>query len=303
MIDFDLITLRLFAAVVDEASIAKAANRNHITSAAISKRIAELEARLGLRLLERRAGGMRPTLAGSALAKAAHKLLGDLDALKATLSEYVDGQRGDVRICSGTSGIVGSLPDDLKSFAAKHPNITLQIKEQHSAEAIAAVRSGLADIAIYAPHVAATGLDNHDYQKVHLVLLVSREHPLATRKTISFAEATRHEFIGLSPDTALGQLLLRVSRETGLRISKRFEVTGHEPVRRLAQAGAGVGVLPSTCVLPYAEAMGLHCIRLSDRWARYQLKISTRPYRSLSLPARKVLSHLVDGAAAAHSRR
>jgi len=298
-----LTTLKLFAAVVDEASIARAAQRNHITSAAVSKRIAELEDRLGVRLLERRAGGMRPTLPGAALANAAHKLLGDLDALKVTLSEFVDGQRGDVRICSGTSGIVGSLPDDLKSFSAKYPNITLQIKEQHSAEAIEAVRTGLADIAIYAPHIVASGLDTYAYQKVHLVLLVQRDHPLAQRRTISFAEATRYELIGLSSDTALGQLLLKVATETGVRISKRFEVTGHEPVRRLVQAGVGVGILPSICALPYANAMGLRCVRVGDRWAQYRLQLCTRSYRSLSLPARKVLSHLVGGKADACDKR
>jgi DNA-binding transcriptional LysR family regulator len=85
-------------------------------------------------------------------------------------------------------------------------------------------------------------------------------------------------------------------RETGVRVRKRFEVTGQEPVRRLVQAGVGVGILPITGVLPYAEAMGLHCIRLSDKWATYQLRICTQPYRVLSLPARKVLDHLVHDA-------
>jgi DNA-binding transcriptional LysR family regulator len=148
-----------------------------------------------------------------------------------------------------------------------------------------------------------SGLDTYGYQLVQLVLLVARGHPLANRKSISFAEAARHEFIGLSSDSALGQLLQRVMRETGVRIRTRFEVTGQEPVRRLVQAGVGVGILPITGVLPYAEAMGLHCIRLSDKWATYQLRICTQPYRVLSLPARKVLDHLVhDGAERRGSR-
>jgi DNA-binding transcriptional LysR family regulator len=301
--NFDLITLRLFTAVVDEASIAKAARKHHITSAAISKRIAELEDRLGVRLLDRRAGGIRPTPPGAALAATARKVLVDLDAVGVTLSEFLEGQRGGVRIFSGPSGIVGSLPDHLTSFAAEHPNITLQIKEQSSADAVQAVRDGLADIAIYAPHIGTSGLDAYVYQRVQLVLLVGRNHALANRKAITFAEAARHEFIGLSSDSALGELLQRVMRETGVRIRKRFEVTGHEPVRRLVQAGVGVGILPITGVLPYAEAMGLHCIRLADKWAMYRLGICTQPYRVLSLPARKVLDHLVKNAAERHASR
>jgi DNA-binding transcriptional LysR family regulator len=294
--NFDLTTLRLFTAVVDEASFAKAARKHHITPAAISKRIAELEDRLGVRLLDRRAGGIRPTPPGAALATTARKVLDDLNAVGVTLSEFLEGQRGGVRIFSGPSGIVGSLPDHLTSFSSQHPNITLQIKEQSSGDAVQAVRDGMADIAIYAPHIVTSGLDTYGYQRVQLVLLVARSHPLATRRTISFAEAARHEFIGLSSDTALGQLLQRVMRETGVRIRKRFEVSGHEPVRRLAQAGVGVGILPVTGVLPYAEAMGLHCIRLSYKWATYQLELCTQPYRLLSLPARKVLDYLVQDA-------
>jgi DNA-binding transcriptional LysR family regulator len=296
LMNFDLITLRLFTAVVDEASFAKAARRHHITSAAISKRIAELEDRLGVRLLDRRAGGICPTPPGAALATTARKVLDDLDAVGVTLSEFLEGQRGGVRIFSGPSGIVGSLPDHLTAFAAEHPNITLEIKEQSSADAVQAVRDGVADLAIYAPHIVTSGLDSYGYQLVQLVLLVARGHPLANRRSISFADAARHEFIGLSPDSALGQLLQRVMRETGVRVRKRFEVTGQEPVRRLVQAGVGVGILPITGVLPYAEAMGLHCIRLSDKWATYQLRICTQPYRVLSLPARKVLDHLVHDA-------
>lgn len=291
--DFDLITLKLFVAVVDEASITKAARKRHITGAAISKRISELESRLGVRLIERRNGAMYPTPAGKLLAQTARKLSGDLDALRVSISEHIDGARGEVRVFSGTSGIVGSLPDDLRDFSRRFPNITLQISERHSASVIEAVREGAADIGIHAPHVEANDLDTYPYHEVQLVLLVSLSHPLATRQAIWFEEAMAHEFIGMSVDSALGRLLERVMREQKLGMVTRFEVTGHEAVRRLVEANIGVGILPETSARPYAAALGIHCIRIQDPWARYRLTLCTRSHSGLSLPVRKLLSHLI----------
>src|SRR5262245_55107514 len=64
----DLTTLRLFLAVVEARSMAHAAEREHITPPAVSKRIAELESELDVVLFERQRTGIRTTAAGEALA-------------------------------------------------------------------------------------------------------------------------------------------------------------------------------------------------------------------------------------------
>lgn len=290
---FDLTTLKLFLAVVDESSITKAAKREHITGAAISKRIAELEEGLGVRLLNRHSSGMRPTGAGSTLAAGIRTILSNLDSVQARVSEYADGSRGEVRIYSGTSGLVGWLPEDLKRFTRRYPDIRLQIKERHSPEIVRAVKEGEADIGIFAPHIKADDLDVYLYHDVRLVLLVSQRHPLAKKNSVYLTAAAGYEFVGLSDDSALGLLLTKIASEYGIEIKARFEVTGHEPVRRLVQAGIGIGVLPEFCALPYARAMKLCCIPLRDRWARYSLKICTRPHNTLSMSARQLLAYLV----------
>ncbi|MDB5383307.1 MAG: transcriptional regulator, partial [Rhodospirillales bacterium] len=59
----DIITARLFVSVFEEGSIAAAARRESIAASAISKRISELEQRLGQVLLRRHAGGVELTVA------------------------------------------------------------------------------------------------------------------------------------------------------------------------------------------------------------------------------------------------
>ena len=64
----DLTSLRVFLAVVEARSMAHAAEREHITPPAVSKRITELESDLGVILFERQRTGIRTTAAGDALA-------------------------------------------------------------------------------------------------------------------------------------------------------------------------------------------------------------------------------------------
>ncbi|WP_137390955.1 helix-turn-helix domain-containing protein [Rhodoligotrophos defluvii] len=63
----DLVTLRLFVAIVEEGSISRAADRENIAASAVSKRIGDLEQALRVELLQRHRQGTSPTPAGQAL--------------------------------------------------------------------------------------------------------------------------------------------------------------------------------------------------------------------------------------------
>ena len=92
--------------MVEEHSMAKAAEREHITTPAISKRIADLESHLDVQLLERSNTGVRPTAAGRSLAADARHILDALNAAQGKLSDYASGVRGEVRISANPTSIL-----------------------------------------------------------------------------------------------------------------------------------------------------------------------------------------------------
>lgn len=94
----DPTSLRLFVAVVEEQSIAKAAEREHIAAAAISKRISELEDALRTELLTRTNKGVEPTAAGIALLRLARHALHVLKDVHAQMLDFATGTRGQIRI-------------------------------------------------------------------------------------------------------------------------------------------------------------------------------------------------------------
>jgi DNA-binding transcriptional LysR family regulator len=77
----DFVSLRLFVAVCEEASIAHAAERESIVASAVSKRIADLEESIGTPLLLRHRSGVTPTPAGEALLQHARALLRSVEKM------------------------------------------------------------------------------------------------------------------------------------------------------------------------------------------------------------------------------
>lgn len=301
---FDLTTLKLFLAVVEAKSIAAAAKREHLTGPAISRRISEIEERIGVKLLERHRSGIRPTAAGNLLAAEAQRVVDGLARLHARLGEYSEGCLGEVRLASTATGLAGRLPTDLKRFARVHPAVTFQMKESRSSATVNAVRDGEVELGIFVenPAVSRDGLDTYAYERGSLVLVAPRRHALSGRKRVSLETAARYEFIGVSRDTTLGALLARAMRDTGVALRSRIEVSGHEPVRRLVQAGMGLGVLPGWAA-PYAKAMNLQCIPFADPQLRYTVLIAARSRGTLAPSAHRLLAYLLEQSALHHRAR
>ncbi|KAG1245055.1 hypothetical protein G6F65_021451 [Rhizopus arrhizus] len=97
---FDPTSLKLFISVVEQGTIAAAAEHEHIAAAAISKRISELEENLKIRLLIRTNKGIRPTPAGIALSTMARRALHELDEIAVQMRDYSRGLRGFIRTSS-----------------------------------------------------------------------------------------------------------------------------------------------------------------------------------------------------------
>jgi molybdate transport repressor ModE-like protein len=90
----DPTSLRLFIAICEEGSIARASEREGIAAAAVSRRISDMESALGTSLLSRRARGVTATPAGEILLRHARHLMESVEVLQSDLSEFSSGVRG-----------------------------------------------------------------------------------------------------------------------------------------------------------------------------------------------------------------
>ncbi|MBO1073482.1 LysR family transcriptional regulator [Roseomonas marmotae] len=288
----DPVSLRLFRAAVDERSLAQAAERECIALSAASRRIAELEARLGTVLLRRHDRGVTPTAAGEALMTHLGTLFDLFDRIGADMDAFASGARGHVRLQVNMSAVSGFLPEALAGFMPAHPRIRLTLEERYSEEIRHAVQTGVADIGLLSGTVPTPGLHRLPWREDRLMVVLPEEHPLLAREALTIADLDGVPFVGQPAETALQKLYRQRAAAAGIELNERVNVSGFDGVRRMVQAGLGLAILPATAALPYAAAMRLALRPLAEDWAERPLVLCTRDPRTLSAAARLLVAHL-----------
>jgi DNA-binding transcriptional LysR family regulator len=190
MRDLDMTTLRLFAAVCDARSIARAAEQANIVGSAISKRLAQLEDTVGTPLLVRRRHGVEPTPAGESLLEHARAMLASADQIERDMGAYALGVRGQVRILATASVMAESLADDVAAFlqVQAHHDIRVTMEERVSPDVIRGIKEGVASIGICWDAADLSGLQSCGYRHDHLGIVLHPSHPLAGHEALSFEQ-------------------------------------------------------------------------------------------------------------------
>src|SRR5947207_286121 len=205
----DPVSLQHFIAVCEEGSIARAAEREALVASALSKRIAGLEAEVGVPLLTRRRQGVEPTPAGQALLARAREVLAGLDQLRIEMGAFGTGVQGSVRVLASPSVLAERLPEDIAAFMAEHPGIHVALEERTSPDIVRGVREGSADLGVLWDLIDLAGVQVLPYRTDRLCVALSPDHPLARRPSLAFADTLDQPSIGVSPGGQLDQLLRR----------------------------------------------------------------------------------------------
>ncbi len=246
---FDLTDLSLFRHVVEAGSITGGAARAHLALAAASTRIRNMEEALGAALLVRGRQGVTPTQAGRTLLQHARAILRQAERLREDLGAYAGGLAGQIRVLSNTNALTEFLPEALSSFLSTHPNVSVDLEERLSDEIVGLIAEGVADLGIVAATVDASALETYPFRKDRFVLVVARNHPLARRSKISFADVLDHDFVGLDRASALQRFLAdkaaRIGQPLRLRVQLRpRRAAALRPPARRALANRCVSVRP-----------------------------------------------------------
>lgn len=288
----NLYSLQLFVAVVDEGTIAAAAEREHIATSALSKRMSELERQIGTALLIRRARGVLPTAEGLALARGARALLHRADDLAVQVRDFASGVTGHVRIAANLSSITQFLPADLQRFMAAHPQVGVDLEECISTAVTRKVQDNAADIGIFAASSDVRGLQLYPYRQDRMALLVPAGHALASRGPVAFVDTLDWPHVAMHRGSAANDMLARAAAQAGRSLSTRFHVTSYDAMVAMVRAGLGIGVVPRAAIASLYAADGIALVELGDDWAQRQLQLCVREGDGLGAAARRLLEHL-----------
>jgi len=292
----DPVSLQHFVAVCEEGSIARAAARESLVASALSKRLAALEAEVGVSLLVRRRRGVEPTPAGEALLARSRELLSALERARVELGAFGQGVQGSVRVLASSSVLAEMLPEDIGRFMAQHPGLNISLDERTSPEIVRCLREGAADLGVLWDFADLNGLQVLPYRSDHLCVAMSPGHPLARRPALSYADTLDQVSVGVAPGGLMDQLLRRQAALLGRVPAHRVQVSSMDAACRIVAAGLGLAVLPREVAVPHAGAGRLALVPLSEPWALRRFVVVTRPAPLQSASARLLAQHLHEAA-------
>ncbi|HET8726431.1 MAG TPA: LysR substrate-binding domain-containing protein, partial [Alphaproteobacteria bacterium] len=241
---YELLSLKLFVAVCEHGSIARAAEVEHIAASALSKRISDLEKVVKSPLFFRRPHGLDLAPAGETLLQHARGLLRDVTQMELELAEHRSGLRGLVHIYASVSTIVQHLPGDIAAFRRLYPQTRIKIRESVSPIIVRSVAENAADIGIFGGEVPVAGLHTVPYRADRLVVLMSAEHELRQATSLRFREVARYPLVLPKTGTFLNSLITRAAAELTAPLDISIRLHGFESTASMDEAGLGIALVP-----------------------------------------------------------
>lgn len=237
-------TLRYLVAFADEGSISRAAERCHVSQPTLSVALQNLEAELGVALIERSKGHVTLTDLGWQVVGQARKALDETRRIEQVAQLGKNPLAGDFRL--GVIHTIGPylLPELIAAIKQTAPDTRLFIEESMTALLADYLKYGTVDAAILALPFDIPGIKTHALYDEPFELVVPKGHPLAKRKQISSGEVRGGDVLVLKAGNCFREQVLDACPEISHAEGSTNEGHSIETVRCMVASGYGISVLP-----------------------------------------------------------
>ncbi|ABY36398.1 MAG TPA: LysR family transcriptional regulator [Chloroflexus aurantiacus] len=287
-VTLNLHLLRIYVAVLEQGSFTKAAEVLTMSQSAVSRAVQELERQLGTTLLERRARGVAPTMAGTILGEHARRIFTHERLAIEALNELRGLQRG--RLAIGASSTIGIylLPPLLGNYHRRYPGIELFLDIGNTQQIIERLLSYQIDVAYVEGPVAA----NEDLQVVpwrsdEMVVIASPDHPLTRRVTLDCSDLQDAPFIMREPGSGTRKVMEQALAAHNVTVRPVMELGSTEAVKQAVSAGLGLSMVSRFTIQSELIAGKLRVLNIPGLNIQRQLsrvRLHDRP-QSLALEA------------------
>lgn len=245
--DIELRHLRYFAAVAEELSFTRAAARLGIAQPALSHQIRQLETRLGTALFLR-APRVALTPAGTAYLPATRRALTQVQQAASIAQRVGAGRQAVLHVGIASAAALSPFPRVVRAFMADHPEIEIRLREMHSADQLAALRSGALDVGVLREAVTDQSFVTFEILREPLVVLLPLRHRLARARTVVLARCADEPFVLFPRETAptLHDQIFTMCREAGFAPHVENEAHEWHTIAALVAAGFGISIAPAS---------------------------------------------------------
>ncbi len=242
--------LRGFLAVAELGSFKAASDAIHISQSALSRRVAKLEDAIGVVLLERTTRRVELTPIGRSFVPKLRNIIDNLGGALFDIEEIHKQISSVITLVCVPSIVAHFLPDVIREFRSRYPEIQIRILDQASASIVENIERGIGDFGV--TYIVEPGADV-DFQPLiedPFVLACPRDHALARRRKVTWAELAHHDVVTLAQGGGNRLLIDRALAKTSIRQHSACEVYHVPALISLVEAGLGIGVVPRMAMPP-----------------------------------------------------
>ena len=293
--------MQYLIAVADTGKFGDAARAVNVSQPSLSAQIAEMEASLGVQLIERSRRCAMLTGAGEELVRRARRILREVEDLKAVARFGRRELSGRLRL-----GVLPTIGPYLLQLATRDlhtrfPDLRLSVREERTVDLDEHLQKGEFDTIISSPI---------DHENVHheplfserLYVCAPAEDPLARGEgPVRLKDLKGRALLTLGQGHRLNAIIRELAAASGAEVSSEYEGTSLDAIRLMAEMGAGVAILPSLYALSEARLdRGLNARLIDHPLARREISLiwlDTSPLeaslKELAAPLRSAAAKLL----------
>jgi len=269
-----LAVMETFVCVVETGSFSAAARRLGVGQPAVSKAVAQLEGRLGTRLLLRSTRGLAPTESGQAYYEAARRTIGQADEADSAARGAGAGLAGRLRICAAVTFARLHVVPHLPAFLAAHPQLEIDVllDDRH----IDLLEHGI-DVALRMGELGDSSMTARRIAQGRRLVVATPAYLAAHGVPAIPADLAHHQAIVHARDSAGSSAwsFRHHSTEVSVAVQGRLRVSAAEGVRAAVLADAGIAVASEWMFAPELASGAVQAVLADwalpplDLWAVY----------------------------------
>jgi LysR family transcriptional activator of glutamate synthase operon len=239
--------LRYFVEVAEREHISDAAEHLHVAQSAVSRQIANLEEELGTPLFERVGRNVKLTPIGKIFLEHAITALNAIDYAVKQVEEYLDPERGSIKIGFPTSLASYVLPTVISAFKKDYPDVNFHLRQGSYRYLIEAVKNRELNLAFLGPVPRKDeSINSMILFNENICALLPANHRLAKRDKIHLDELRNDNFVLFPEGYILHKVVVDACKSAGFLPKVTSEGEDMDALKGMVAAGIGVTLLPES---------------------------------------------------------
>lgn len=272
--------LHVFQSVAATRNFSRTGDAVGLTQPAVSRCITELEAQLGLKLLNRTTREVTLTDAGQRLSARLPRVLEELENTLLDVREMATERRGRVRVASSPTLSANLMPDCIAECQRTLPGLELVLLDRIQSAVLASVLSGEVDFGVVIDPSEREALQCETILTEPFCLACPPGHRLAGKRQVRWTDLQGEALVLLDHDSGSRRLIDRALAEHGVACTVAQEVGHPTTIFRMLDAGLGISVIPTLALPP--EGLARLAVRPLVPRVDREIMLVHRRHRALS---------------------